>query len=98
MGVLQLLPTFYEEAKPSKPQCGDVYWVPVPFVDHVPRVLEVLRADPYRHEQIEFAVSEIRSHHFKKRDDRLPIKLLRLESTEEAVVAKAKRRPCVVLC
>jgi hypothetical protein len=98
MGALQLLAGFYEEVKPGKPQCGDVYWVPVPFVDEVPRVLEILRADPRSHTEMEFVIEQVQQRHFKNRDDRLPLKLLQLESTEEAVVARAKKRPAIVIC
>jgi len=98
MGVLQLLSGFYEKAAPGKPQCGDVYWVPVPFVDQVLRVLEATRSDPRNHSELEFVIQQIQSRHFTKRDDRLPLKLLHLESTEEAIVARAKKRPSIVLC
>lgn len=98
MGVLQLLSGFYEKAASGKPSCGDVYWVPVPFVDQVTRVLEATRADPRNHAEFDFFIQQIEARHFTKRNDRLPLKLLHLESTEEAVIARAKKRPAIVLC
>lgn len=98
MGVLQLLEGFYEATKSAVPSCGNIFWVPVPFVEEVPRILDVERSDPRDHEQIEFAVRQVGSHHFKEREGKLPVKLLKLESTEEAMISRAKRRPAVVLC
>jgi hypothetical protein len=98
VGVLQVFAEFYEKADvASIPVPGDIYWVPSPAVDEVPRILDVRRADPVTHEILEYEILQIHGRHFTERADRLPIKLLPLTATEELVVAKAKKRPCVTL-
>ena len=98
MGVLQLLTGFYEVAeKRGVPACGDVLFVPIPFVEEVPRILDVDRASPRDHTRVEFAVRQIGAHHFRPRDGKLPVALLKLESTEEALITRAKLRPAIVI-
>lgn len=98
MGVLQLFPSFYESiGARTTPMNGDIYWVPVPSVEAAPRVLEVNRSDPRTHDVIDYTICQIQKHHFTKRQDRLPIKMLTLGATEELLIAKAKRRPAVIL-
>lgn len=99
MGVLQVFDTFYEPvSNRAQPQPGDVYWVPVPSVEVSPKVLEANRVDPRTHDVIDYTICQIANHHFTRRQERLPIKLLKLEATEELLVAKAKKRPAIVLC
>jgi hypothetical protein len=98
MGILQILPGFYEEAEAGKPKAGDIYWVPVQFQSEVPMVLEVGRYDPKSHDVVEFSLCQMHGNHFKPREGKLPVKLLKLEHTEEAIICKAKRRPAVVIC
>jgi hypothetical protein len=99
MGVLQVFDRFYVESKDDRsPSPGDIYWVPVPYIEEVPRVLDVRRADPRDHQSIEYEIQQVQPHHFTERPGRLPIKLLTLHATEELLIAKAKRRPAVVLC
>ena len=97
MGILQVFDEFYESV-PAKatPELGHIYWVPTANIDEVPRILDVQRASPTEHEISSFEIQQISSHHFKSKD-RLPIHSLNLGDTEEIIVAKAKKRPAVVL-
>ena len=88
MGVLQLFDSFYCSAKKGAP-LRDVYWTPVPQIEEVPRVLDVKRSDPHSHDSADFEVSSIGKQHFTERAERLPLKLLNLAATEEAL----SRRP-----
>jgi hypothetical protein len=98
MGVLQLFDTFYVNGSADgAPMPGDIYWVPVPTVDEVSRVLDVCRVDPRVHDAFEYRILDVQRQHFTERTDRLPLKLLQLEATEELMISKAKRRPAVVL-
>ena len=98
MGVLQVFSSFFVEATATgPPEPGDIYWVPVPSTDEVPRVLDVKRADPHRHDEIEYEIREIQPYHFTERSDRLPLKLIHLEAAEELLIARCKKRPAVVL-
>lgn len=98
MGVLQVFERFFEDlaGDPAPPAPGHLYWVPVPETQEVPRVLDVQRATPDEHWATVFEITEIGNHHFKTRN-RLPIKKLDLGETEELLIAKAKKRPAVIL-
>ena len=98
MGVLQLFEPFYMAAeRRGAPAVGDIYWVPIPHTEQTPRIFDVKRSDSRDHTVLDYEIVEIRNHHFTERTDRLPIKLLTLGATEELVIAKAKKRPAVVL-
>jgi hypothetical protein len=98
MGVLSLFDPFYIDTPLQGPPVpGNIFWVPVAYIDEVPRVLDVQRADPNNHTSIQFAIQQVQSHHFTERPNRLPLKLLTLHATEELIVAKGKRRPVLVL-
>ena len=97
MGFLQLFDEFYTDSEPTgAPAVGDIYWAPVPEVNEVPRILDVLRADPEEHSATSFEIVDIKREHFSQRD-RLPIKRLNLGETEELIIAKGKKRPVLVL-
>lgn len=96
MGITQVFDEFYEPNTNSLPQFGSVYWVPTPEVPEVHRILEVRRASPEEHEITDFEFVEIADRHFKP-NSRLPIKRLNLGDTQELLITKAKKRPCVVL-
>src|ERR1044072_7035404 len=98
MGVLQVFESFYTASeKRGSPAPGDIYLVPVPFIEETPRVFDVKRADPRDHTKLEYEIVEVADRHFTERADRLPIKLLSLGATEELIIAKAKKRPAIVL-
>jgi len=97
MGILQVFDCFYEDSPAGATvEPGQIYWVPTPDVDEVPRILDVERASAAEHEVSRYEIKQVEAHHFTKRD-RLPIKRLNLGETEELLIAKAKRRPVVVL-
>jgi len=97
MGILQIFENFYESVPGrTPPEVGHIYWVPTPDISEVPLIMDAQRASPTEHEISSFEIQQISNHHFKSRD-RLPIKKLNLGETEELIVAKAKKRPSVVL-
>lgn len=96
MGISQVFDKFYEDEKSGTPSVGSIFWVPCTDVPEVPIVLQVQRASPQEHEITAFEFVEVGAQHFKA-SDRLPIKRLNLQLHEELIVAKAKRRPCVVI-
>lgn len=75
---------------------GRIVWCPVGNVEEVPRVLDVERATPTDHFATKFSIVQMGAGHFKERT-RLPVKSLTLQGTEELLIAKAKKRPCVVV-
>lgn len=97
MGILQVFDNFYEiDAEKTKPQPGDIYWVPTADISEVPTILDVTRSTPEEHEVTSFEVKQIENYHFTERE-RLPIHRLNLGNTEELLISKAKKRPVVVL-
>lgn len=95
MGILSLIaPAF--ETQASAPAPGGMYWVPTSYVEEVPRVLTVSRANPREHGHVDFELAEVGPSHFRG-DRQLPLSALSLSGNEELMVAKGKRRPCVVL-
>jgi hypothetical protein len=84
----------YESAKGVAP--GQLIWSPVPQLDEVPRILEVDRASSTEHYATKFEIVQVGSSHFRSKQ-KLPVKLLSLDSTEELLIAKAKLRPCIVV-
>lgn len=98
MGISQFFSEFYEDAAGNADHLavGSVWWAPVPEVREVPLILDVNRASPDEHAAVTFEFVDIGSHHFKARE-RLPVKKLTLDNTQELIVSKGKKRPCVVL-
>lgn len=97
MGILQVWDEFFEDVpKDTAPDIGQLYWAPVPDTDEVPKILDVQRVTPEEHHATVFEIAEIANEHFTPRG-RLPVKRLNLGETEELVLAKAKKRPVVIL-
>lgn len=84
----------YEHAKGLG--VGHFVWCPVQNLEEVPRILEVDRAVSTAHYASKFEITQLQSHHFKSRQ-KLPIKALALGETEELLISKAKKRPCIIL-
>ncbi len=76
---------------------GQFVWAPVPHLEEVPRILEVERAAGEVHHASKFRVVQMTKDHFRARD-KLPIAALTLGNTEELLISKAKKRPCLVIC
>lgn len=75
---------------------GHIVWFPVPHLEEVPRILEIERASSESHLEAKFRVMQMDKTHFKERQ-KLPIKSLSLQDTEELLISKAKKRPCIVV-
>lgn len=75
---------------------GAFVWAPVPHLEEVPRILNVERAASEDHFATRFDISQINNSHFKRKT-KLPIKALGLGETEELLISKSKKRPCIVL-
>jgi len=75
---------------------GHCVWCPVPHLEEVPRILEVERASSEAHYASKFRIVQLDGNHFKEKR-KLPIKSLSLQDTEELLISKAKKRPCVVI-
>ncbi len=75
---------------------GHLVWAPVPHLEEVPRILDVERASSEEHFATKFSIVQVTAQHFKARQ-KLPVKMLSLGGTEELLISKAKKRPCVIL-
>lgn len=98
MGVSQLFTNFYSPSdKTNTPQIGDIYYLPTPEITDY-KILEVLRASPEAHTQVDYrAVQFDDSKHFNEISTSLPVALLKIQAGSEALLIKAKKRPCIVL-
>lgn len=75
---------------------GHFVWCPVPHLEEVPRILEVERASSETHYASKFEIVQMSGEHFRAKR-KLPIKALSLHDTEELLISKAKKRPCLVV-
>jgi hypothetical protein len=75
---------------------GHLVWAPVPHLEEVPRILDVERARSEDHYATKFSIVQLGADHFRERR-KLPVKALALGDTEELLISKAKKRPCVIL-
>ena len=75
---------------------GHFVWCPVPHLEEVPRILQVHRATSEAHYATKFEVVQMSGEHFKEKQ-KLPIKALSLGDTEELLISKAKKRPCLIV-
>ena len=92
--IEEICDQIYEPAKGIG--VGHLIWCPVPHLEEVPRILEVDRAVSTAHYASTFEIVQMGRDHFKKKQ-KLPIKALALGETEELLISKAKKRPCVVV-
>jgi hypothetical protein len=101
VGITQILgDSFYRKLDPKtfrmQLEPGQIVWVPTPFREGLPRIMEVERNHPQDHFASKFSVHGMTENDFKKHQ-KLPIKLLNLEITEELVVTRCKMRPAILL-
>lgn len=100
MGITQLIDSYYVreglDTSPTRLAVGQFGWAPVPFVSGSPWIMDAVRADPTNHHEIAGTVRPVKADDFRERKE-LPLKLLGLRAHERLMVAKAKRRPCVIL-
>lgn len=87
---------FYETSPSGTPGLGHLFWVPVPFITEVTKILEAERRSPEDTAEVILCVKDATGAHFTRRS-KLPVPKVSLGDTEELVVSKAKKRPCVVL-
>lgn len=100
MSILQLYTKdeFFSEVEPQAFKNGQFCWIPVPFLEPIPKILDVERSRPEEHEEIRFELRLAnQSEDFKRRDRSLPIKYLNLKSNEELLVQRAKKRPAIII-
>ena len=86
--------SIYEHA--SGYDVGHLVWCPVPHLEEVPRILDVDRASSNEHYATKFSIVQITQDHFRRKE-KLPIKALSLGDTEELLISKAKKRPCIIV-
>jgi len=78
---------------------GQICWIVSPYIYEIPQILDVERNRPEEHEEIKFILKNVDpDNDFKPSAKRtLPIKYLNLESKEELLVQKAKKRPAIII-
>ena len=89
---------FYEEIEKKSFCIGQLCWVPIPILNKIPKILDLERSKPTSHDSVNFVLRDAnKSDDFRKRDRSLPIKYLQLQSDEELLVYRAKKRPSVIV-
>lgn len=90
---------FYTKTDPSSFKNGQICWIISPYINEIPQILDVERNKPEEHHEFKFVLKNVDpDNDFKPSADRtLPIKYLSLESTEELVIRKAKKRPAIII-
>lgn len=100
MGITQIITPFYRKLDSktfrTSLETGQIAWPPVPYTWAIPQIMEVERESPEEHFASKFKIEQMSGRHFKKRQ-KLPIKLLQLEETEELVVSRCKCRPVLLI-
>lgn len=96
---LSALVDYYDKTrKPSaSTEIGQVVFTPVLNTERRPYVADAQRSDPYTHRSAELAIRPLDDKVDFRKKQRLPIAALSLGETEEVLVARAKKRPCLVL-
>jgi len=100
MSILQLYSQdeFFTTVDYTAFKNGQFCWVPIPFPDPIPRILDIERNLPEEHEEVRFELRLANQNDdFKKRDRSLPIKYLNLHSNEELLAQRAKKRPAIII-
>lgn len=78
---------------------GQICWIVSPYINEIPQILDVERNKPEEHHEFKFDLRNVDpDNDFKPSANRtLPIKYLSLESTEELIIQKAKKRPAIII-
>jgi len=100
MGILQFFPVdkFYVSIDPREFRPGQFCRIVVPHIDPIPRILDVERSEPEEHRYVKFLLRNAnQTDDFIKKDRTLPIKNLNLESNEELLARRAKKRPAIII-
>lgn len=95
----QLYDWFYDPTRKSsdRPEPSQVVFCPVIESDRRLRIGEVARSDSHAHTQVAMHIRDQEKHDFRGKENRLPIKGLKLDATHELVISRAKLRPCLVI-
>lgn len=74
---------------------GEFFWVPTPEIDF--KVVEVQRATPTAHTEAQFRLADYHDQRHYREKAHLPVKLISLDASSEALLHRSKKRPCLVL-
>lgn len=101
MPIIHCVDEFFEEVRPfnESPEYlidGQIAWVPTLFHFPLPYVMKATRKAPRSHDEIKYDIRNMSSNDFQ-REKRLPIHQIDFQQTEELLVIKAKKRPCIML-
>jgi len=97
---ISALLTYYDLARQAaqKPDVGQVVLAPVLSHDNKHQIADAKRSDPHSHGRADIVIRPVDDRiDFRGKPERLPIYALSLGQTEELVVTRAKKRPCVIL-
>jgi hypothetical protein len=101
MGIMQLYgpEVFYTRTDPKNFKNGQICWIVSPHINEIPQILDVERNKAEEHDEFKFNLKNVDpDNDFKPSAKRtLPIKYLKLESTEELFIQKAKKRPAIII-
>lgn len=94
-----LLPYFDATRKKGvDPEPGQIVFAPTLFTDRKPMIADASRSNPHTHDQANIVVRTVDEKvDFRGKPGRLPIYSQSLAQTEELVMSRAKKRPCVIL-
>lgn len=92
---------YYDKSRKggSTPDIGQIVFTPVTHNDRKPpQIADAKRSDPHSHTKADIVIRSINDKvDFRGKPDRLPLYAMSLQQTEELLVVRAKKRPCVVL-
>ena len=97
---LTYLFTYYDSSRKlsSAPEIGQVVFTPVTNMDKKPQIADAKRSNPETHAKAEIVVRPADDKiDFLGKPGRLPIYAISLGETEEIIMTRAKKRPCVIL-
>jgi hypothetical protein len=101
MGILQVYPLndYYTRTDPKIFKRGQICWIVSSYISEIPQILDAERNHDEEHDEFRFVLKNADpDNDFKASAKRtLPIKYLNLESTEELLVQKAKKRPAIII-
>src|SRR5687767_11494168 len=88
---------FYDETRKSSgaPEPAQIVFCPVLESERRLRIADVRRIDSHAHTEVTLRIREQQKGDFLGKDDRLPIKALKLDRTQELIISRGKLRPCL---
>lgn len=100
IGDITSLFTYFDATrkKGADPEPGQIVFAPTLFTDRKPMIADASRSNPHTHAQANIVVRTVDDKvDFRGKPERLPIYSQSLAQTEELVMSRAKKRPCVIL-